>query len=128
MDSSERLEASMRTLGKRVELMRKKNEASLLQNKIWTLESELRELEMVHEDITPMEETSEQKPRRQLPEIPRGRSDHFESEKPPELNLYDDSSIEATYTPLPTAQPGTRNMRDTGNKPATCTPNKGTRK
>ena len=58
MDSSEMLESSMRTRGKHVELIRKKNEASLLQNEIWTLESELRELEMVHEDITPMEETS----------------------------------------------------------------------
>ena len=114
MDSSEMLESSMRTRGKHVELIRKKNEASLFQNEIWTLESELRELEMVHEDITPTEETSEQKPRRQLPNIPRGRSDHFESEKPPEFNLYDDSSIEGTYTPLSTAQPGTRSMKDTG--------------
>ena len=94
----------------------------MLQNEIWTLESELRELEMVHEDVTPMEETSEQKPRRHLPETPRGRSDHFESEKTPELNLYDDRSIVGTYNPLPTAQPGTRNMRDTGYIPATSTP------
>ena len=158
----------------------------MLQNEIWPLESELRELEMVHENITPVEETSEQKPRRHLPEIPRGlmdgwvrvlhpfksisvisrrwkgeherlcamkrrlgsgrisppagfepatlwsevgstnrsatrtlqiprgKSDHFESKKTPELNLCDDSSIGATYTKLPRAQPGTRIMRDTG--------------
>ena len=55
----------------------------MLQNEIWTLESEIRELEMVHENITPMEETSEPKPRRHLPDIPKGKSDHFESEKHP---------------------------------------------
>ena len=68
-----------------------------------------------------MEETSEQKPRRHLPNIPTGRNDHFESEEPQELHLYDDSSIMDTYSPLPAVQPGTRSKRDTGNKPSTST-------
>ena len=102
--------------------MRKTNEVSLLQTEIWTLESELRELDMLHEDRTPTEETSRHKPKRHLPSIPRGRADHFEYESLLELNLYDDSSVEGTYTPLPAAQLLTRSIRDTGNKPATSTP------
>ena len=50
----------MAAVEKRIELMRKKNDASLLQNEIMMLESELRELEIVQEDISPMEVSSEQ--------------------------------------------------------------------
>ena len=45
----------MAAVKKRIELMRKKNDASLFQNEIMKLESELRELEIVQEDISPME-------------------------------------------------------------------------
>ena len=83
----------MAAVEKRIELMRKKNDASLLQNEIMMLESELRELEIVQEDISPMEVSSEQRPRRHLPNIPFGRSERSEAERPPRLNLYDDSSI-----------------------------------
>ena len=42
------------------------------------------------------EESIDTRPRRHLPDIPRGRSDHVSTSKPPELHLYDDSSIAAT--------------------------------
>ena len=112
----------MAAVEKRIELMRKKNDASLLQNEIMMLESELRELEIVQEDISPMEVSSEQKTRRHLPDITLGRSERSEAERPPRLNLYDDSSIGGTYTPLPTPAPVTVSMTEAGNKLATSTP------
>ena len=45
-----------------------------------------------------------------------------EAERPPRLNLYDDSSIGGTYTPLPTPAPVTVSMTEAGNKLATSTP------
>ena len=112
----------MAAVEKRIELMRKKNDASLLQNEIMMLESELRELEIVQEDISPMEVSSEQRTRRHLPNIPLVRSERSEAERPPRLNLYDDSSIRGTYTPLPTPAPVTVSMTEAGNKLATSTP------
>ena len=125
----DRFDTSMQVLGKRLEVMRKKNEASFLNSEILTLESELRQLELQQEGVAMDEEPrserprSEQKPRRHLPDIPRGRRVHFDTEDPPLLNMYDDSSIGGSYTPLPTPQPGTSRMGETGNKPVTSTPN-----
>ena len=45
-DSPGRLQASVMMIEKRLEVMRKKSEASLLQNEIFSLESELRQLEL----------------------------------------------------------------------------------
>ena len=87
MDSSDRLKTSMTTLEKRIKLMRKKNDASLLQNEIMMLESELRELDIVQEDNSPMEVSSEQRPRRHLPNIPLGRSERSEADRPPRLKF-----------------------------------------
>ena len=112
----------MAAVEKRIELMRKKNDASLLQNEIMKLESELRELEIVQEDISPMEVSGEQRQRRHLPNIPLGMSERSEAERPPRRNLYDDSSIGGTYTPLPTPAPVTVSMTEAGNKLATSTP------
>ena len=66
---------------------------------------------------------TEQKPTRHLPDIPRGRRVYFDTEEPPLLNMYDDSSVGGSYTPLPTPQPGTSRMGKTGNKLVTSTPN-----
>ena len=53
----------MAAVEKRIELMsRKKKDTSLPQNEIMMLKSELRELEIVHEDISPLEVSGEQKP------------------------------------------------------------------
>ena len=125
----DRFDTSMQVLGKRLEVMRKKNEASFLNSEILTIESELRQLELQQEGVAMDEEPrserprSEQKPRRHLPDIPRGRRVHFDTEDPPLLNMYDDSSIGGSYTPLPTPQPGTSRMGETGNKLVTSTPN-----
>ena len=51
MDSKATFDASMKPLGKRLEVMRKKNEIILLQNEILSLGSELRELEMRDEQV-----------------------------------------------------------------------------
>ena len=77
----------MKILDKCVEIMKTKNEASLLQNAIMTLENELQELDMHHEGITLVKETSEKEPRRHLPDIPNERSDHLRSEKSTRLKL-----------------------------------------
>ena len=66
------------------------------------------------------EPRSEYRPRRHLPDIPRGRRTYFD-EEPPLLHLYDDSSIGGTYAPLPTPQP--RNESQIGSNPVTSTPN-----
>ena len=95
MGTSARFDASMRTLGKRLEVMKKKNELSLLQNEVMSLESELRELEMVDEQIHKEEDRAE-RPRRHLPDIHFGRKDHVKISDPPELHLYDESSIVGT--------------------------------
>ena len=79
------------------------------------LESEFRELEIVQEDISSMEVSSEQRPRSHLPNIPLGRSKRSTAERPPRLNLYDDSSIGGTNTPLPTPAPVTVSMTEAGN-------------
>ena len=65
---SAKFNASMKTLGKRLEVMRKKNELNLLQNEVLTLESELRELEMIDEQMH--KEDREETYRRRLPDIP----------------------------------------------------------
>ena len=75
MDLNSRFDASMKTLGKRLEVMKKKNELSLLQNEILSLESELRDLEM-HDEQVHREESRDERPRRHLPDIPFGRRDH----------------------------------------------------
>ena len=87
--------------------MRKKNELNLLQNEVLTLESELRELEMIDEQMN--KEDREETYRRRLPDIPSGRSDHVTRQdipsgrrdhvtmhEPPELHRYDESSIGRT--------------------------------
>ena len=94
MDLSSRFEASMKTLGKRLEVMKKKNELSLFQNEILSLESELRELEM-HDEQVHREESRDEKPRRHLPDIPFGRRDHVTICELPQLHLNDESSIGA---------------------------------
>ena len=68
MDLNSRFDASMKTLGKRLEVMKKKNELSLLQNEILSPESELRELEM-HDEQVHREKTRDERPRRHLPVI-----------------------------------------------------------
>ena len=123
-DRPDRFETSMQVLGKRLEVMRKKNEASFLNNKILSLESELRQMELKLEDwASHKEPRREQTPRRHLPELPRGRRAQFDMEEPPRLNLYEDSSIGSTYTPLPTLQPRTDSTKEMGNKQVTSTPN-----
>lgn len=49
MDATPRLEASMKALGKRIEVMRKKNELSFLQNEILRLENELSDMDICTE-------------------------------------------------------------------------------
>ena len=92
---SAKFSASTNTLGKRIEVKKKKNEVSILQNEVLKLESELRELEMLDEQIHE-EEAREDRPRRRLPDIPSGRSDHVTMHEPPELHRYDESSIGRT--------------------------------
>ena len=88
---------SMSILGKRLEVMRRKNEMSLMQNEILSLESELRQLEMQSEQLHDKERTKEtDRQRRVLPDIPPGRREHVTIREPPELHLYDDSSISGT--------------------------------
>ena len=87
MNLGSRFSASMNTMGKRLEVLRKKNEMNLLQNEIVTLESELRELEMLET------EAREERPRRHLPDIPLGRRERITVREPPELHLFDESSI-----------------------------------
>ena len=112
----------MRVFGKRLEVMRKKNQASLLQNKIFSLERELSQLEVQQEEGATKEPSSEEKPRRHLPDLPRGRRVHFETKEPPMLNLYDERSIGGAFTPLTAPQAGTGRMRETANYPVTSTP------
>ena len=89
-----RFSVSMEILGKRLEVMRRKNEMSLMQNEILSLESELRQLEMQSEQLHDEERTKEtDRQRRLLPDIPPGRREHVTIREPPELHLYDDSSI-----------------------------------
>ena len=92
-DFSSSLDASMRKLGKRVEL-RKKNELSLMQNEVRKLEMELREMEIVggHTPEAGTRESSPRSPRRRLPTTPSSRI-RFRESDPPELHLYDESSI-----------------------------------
>ena len=92
-DHTDRFGTSMRVFGERLEVMRKKNQASLLQNEIFSLERELSQLEVQQEEGATNEPSSEEKPRRHLPDLPRGRRVHFDSKEPPILNLYDESSI-----------------------------------
>ena len=66
--------------------MRKKNEMSLLQTEIWTLESELWKLDMLHKDRTPVEKKQWIKTKETSPKYTRGRSDHFEPEENAQLN------------------------------------------
>ena len=88
---------SMSILGKRLEVMRRKNEMSLMQNEILSLESELRQLEMQSEQLHDEERTKEtDRQRRLLPDIPPGRREHVTIREPPELHLYDNSSISGT--------------------------------
>ena len=69
-DSPGRLQASV-MIEKRLEVMRKKNEVSLLQKEFFCLESELRQLELQHGDADMREEQrSEQSPRRVCQKYP----------------------------------------------------------
>ena len=92
---SARVDATMKTLGKRIEVMRKTNDLSLLQSEVLELERELHELEMVDGQIHE-EEGRENRPYRRLPDIPLGRRDHVSIREPPELHAYDKSSIGVT--------------------------------
>ena len=121
-DHADRFTTSMRVFGKRLEVMRKKNQASLLQNEIFSLERELCQLEVQQEEGATNEPSSEEKPRRHLPDLPRGRRVHFDTKEPPMLNLYDESSIGGAFTPLTAPQAGTGRMRETANYPVTSTP------
>ena len=127
MDSQDRpgrLQTSVMMIEKRLQVMRKKSEASLLQNEILNLESELRQLEIQQGDMDMHEEQGgEQRPRRVLPEVPRSQRTQFDAEEPPQLNLFDDSSIGGTYTPLPRPQPRTTHVQEAGHMPITSTPN-----
>lgn len=91
MDSASRVDISMQALNKRIEVMRKKNELSLLQSEIRRLEIELVEMESVGEQTLEVK-TKAERPARRLPTVPVGR---YQSDKgkPPELHLYDESSI-----------------------------------
>ena len=145
-DYADRLNTSMAVLGKRLEVMEKRNEASLLNNEILALESELRVLEFQPEEGATNEEPgreerlrratnvseqmtgNEQMPRRTPSEEPRSEyrprrhlPDIPRDEEPPLLHLYDDSSIGGTYAPLPTPRP--RNESQIGSNPLTSTPN-----
>ena len=111
-----RLGHSMDTLGKRIEVMRKKTEI-LLQNELHTLESELCAMEAGDERVDTGEHSSEdqrgaERPRRHLPDIPRGRRDHVTFSEPPMLNIYDESSIVGVEG----------GAADTGSRPLTSTP------
>ena len=97
-NTNARLNVSMETLGKRIEVMRKKTELSLLQNELHNLESELRAMEVAEEQADTGEQSSEvrrdaERPRRHLPDIPRGRREHVSFREPPNLYTYDESSI-----------------------------------
>ena len=119
MDLNSRFDASMKTLRKRLEVMKKQNELSLLQNEILSLESELRELEM-HDEQVHREEIRAERPRRHLPDIPFGRKDHVTISEPPQLHLYDESSICATSEESITCMQSGAN--DTKVGPLTSTP------
>ena len=69
------------------------------------------------------EQAGEQRPRRVLPEVHRSQRVQFDAEEPPQLNLFDDSSIGGTYTPLPRPQPRTAHVQEAGHMPITSTPN-----
>ena len=93
-EEDSKFSVSMSILGKRLEVMRRKNEMSLMQNEILSLKSELRQLEMQSEHLHDEERTKEtDRQRRVLPDIPSGRREHVTIREPPELHLYDDSSI-----------------------------------
>ena len=73
-DRPGRLQTSVMMIEKRLEVMRKKSEASLLQNEILNLENELRQLEIQQGDMDMHEEQGdEQRPRRVLPQVPRSQ-------------------------------------------------------
>ena len=101
-DETDKLETSMKILGKRLEVMKKRNEASMVQNELLMLESELRQLELQQEDGAAIEElVSSQKPKRHLPDIPSGRRVSFDTKDPPKLNLFDESNMDiGSCTPL----------------------------
>ena len=84
------LDALMRTFGKLVKQMRKKNELSLMQNEVM----KLREMEIVggHTPETGTRESSPQSPRRRLPTTPSSRI-RFRESDPPQLHLYDERGI-----------------------------------
>ena len=111
-----RLGHSMDTLGKRIEVMRKKTEISLLQNELHNLESELRAMESGDErsegEHSSEDQRGAERPRRHLPDIPRGRRDHVTFSEPPMLNIYDESSIVGAVG----------DAADTGPRPLTSTP------
>ena len=97
MEPNTRLNTSMKAIGKRIEVMRKKTELSLLQNELHKLESEMRDMELAEELVDTGEQSSvesgAERPRRHLPDIPRGRRDHVSFREAPVLNIYDKSSI-----------------------------------
>ena len=101
MDTS-RVDVSMQCLGKRLEVLRKRNDLNILQNEVSMLESELRQLEMQAEELHiidgtgEMPERTEERPRRHLPDIPPGRRETVTIREPPLLHLYDESSIVGT--------------------------------
>ena len=119
MDHSDRFETSMKVLEKRIEVMKKKNEASLIRNEILTLERELRQLELEQERGARRAETSEKKPRRNLPDIPESRRVSFGTLDIPKLHLFDENSIDMSrFTPLP------KSTKSSKVEPQTSTPSK----
>ena len=119
MDNSDKFETSMKVLGKRLEVMKKKNEASLLHNEILTLESELRQLELEQGGWARAAESSRKKPKRHLPDLPESRRVSFETPEIPKLHLYDANSVDiGSFTPL---QQSTKSSKV---EPQTSTPSK----
>ena len=97
MEPNTRLNTSMKAIGLRIEVMRKKTELSLLQNELHKLESEMRDMELAEDHADTGEQSSvemgAERPRRHLPDIPRGRREHVSFREAPVLNIYDESSI-----------------------------------
>ena len=119
MNNPDKSETSKKVLGKRPEVMKKKNEASLIHNEILTLERELRQLELEQGDWAREAESSRKKPKRHLLDLPESRRVSFETPEIPKLYLYDDSSVDmGSFTPL---QQSTKSSKI---EPQTSTPSK----
>lgn len=94
MDNSDKFKISMKVVGKRLEVMKKRYEASHIHNEILTLESELRQLELEQGGWTREAESSRKKSKRHLPDLPESRRVSFETPEIPKLHLYDENSVD----------------------------------